>query len=306
MGTQIIYSGVDITKDVDIISCVLTDNNGGKQDYCKITFANGGKIWNEWQPQYNDKVCIKHGYSDSGKMYVNGIESGSNYYTLVLLSTPTTAKKQKNKIWRDVMLSEIISDVSKEIGFKTKFFGFKDYNYKTKSQINKTDIAFMCEACKYEGLNVKIYDENIIVYDEKKLYSAAASGTIKPDDCTSYSFNENSMPLSEFTVKYYDTIKKNFLSYTAKDKNISGAKSSVILKVDNKAQAERYANNYLWQNNNYINCGMLKLKNADNFASGSIINLSDFKGNNGKWYINESIFDTKNNDCIFKINKIRG
>ena len=156
MSTQVIYNGVDITNDVAITDCILTDSNGGKQDYCKISFVNGGKVWNEWQPQKNDKVQIKNGYSESGTMYVNGIDSDSKSYVLILLPTPTTAKRKKSRVWRDVRLSEIISDVSKSIGFKVEFFGFKDYTYKTLTQKNQTDIAFMCEKCRLEGFNVKI------------------------------------------------------------------------------------------------------------------------------------------------------
>ena len=306
MSTKVNYNGVDITNDITVLSCNMTDSNGGKQDYCKISFANGGKLWQSWQPQYNDELNIIHGYSDSGIMFINGIENNEKTYTLILLPTPTTAKKKNSRIWRDVKLSEIINDVAKNIGFKVKFYGFKDYTYKVKSQANKTDIAFMCEMCAYEGYNIKIYNKTIVVYDEKTLYLSEANGTVTPDDCTFYSFNDVNAPFSAFTVKYYDILKRQEISYTATAKNIDGGSDAIILKVDNQAQAERYANNILQKNNNYIECGMLKLKNADNFASGSLINLSGFDGKNGKWYISESIFDTVNNDCIFKINKIKG
>ena len=184
MATQIVYNGVDITQDITVTSCIMTDSNGGKQDYCKITFANGGKLWQEWQPKHNDEIEVIHGYSDSGIMYINGIESDNHNYSIVLLSTPTTAKKKHTRVWRKVKLSEIINDVSKNTGFKVQFYGFKDYIYNSVSQINKTDIAFMCEMCMREGYRVKIYNKNIIVFDEKTLYSADASGTITPDVCS--------------------------------------------------------------------------------------------------------------------------
>lgn len=306
MSTKVFYNGVDITNDITVLSCIMTDSNGGKQDYCKISFANGGKVWQEWKPQYNDEVRVTHGYSDSGIMYINGIGSNENTYTLILLPTPTTAKKKKSRIWRKVKLSEIISDAAKGIGFKVEFYGFKDYIYSTKTQINKTDIAFMCEACAYEGINVKIFNKTFIIYDEKTLNLSEAIGTIKPDECAFYSFDDENIPLSAVTVKYLDAATKQFISYTAISKDIDGGSITLPIKVDNQAQAERFAMNYLQKNNNYIECGTLKLKNADVFASGSVINLDEFNGYSGKWYINESIFDTTNNDCIFKINKIRG
>lgn len=306
MSTKVIYNGVDITDNITVSSCIMTDSNGGKQDYAKISFANGGKVWQEWKPQYNDEVRIIHGYSNSGIMYINGIESNENAYTLILLPTPTTSKKKKSCIWRKVKLSEIISDVANSLGFKIKFYGFKDYTYSTKTQINKTDLAFMCEACAYEGFNVKIFDKTIIIYDEKTLNLADASGTITPDECSFYSFDDENTPLSAVAVKYFDVEKKQVISYTANASGIDGGSITLTIKVDNQAQAERIAKNYLHKNNNFIKCGTLKLKNADVFASGSVINLSGFKGYDGKWYINESIFDTTNNDCIFKINKIRG
>ena len=306
MSTSVFYNGIDITNDITVVSCLMTDSNGGKQDYCKISFANGGKVWQDWKPQYNDELRIIHGYSDSGVMYINGIGSDAKTYQLILLPTPTTAKKKKSRIWRKVKLSEIINDVAKSLGFKAEFYGFKDYIYSTKTQINKTDLAFMCEMCAYEGFNVKIFNKTLIVYDEKALYLAEASGTITPDECTFYSFDDENTPLSAVTVKYFDALTKQFINYTATAKEIDGGSITLPVKVDNQAQAERFATNYLQKNNNFIECGMLKLKNADVFASGSVINLGEFTGYSGKWYINESIFDTTNNDCIFKINKIRG
>ena len=306
MSTRVIYNGVDITNDITVLSCHITDSNGGKQDYCKISFANGGKVWQEWKPQYNDEVQIIHGYSDTGILYINGIESNEKAYSLILLPTPTTAKKKNSRIWRNVKLSEIINDVARNIGFKVKMYGFVDYTYSAKSQINKTDIAFMCEVCSYEGYNVKTYNKTIIIYDEKSLYLSEASGTIKPDECSFYSFDDENLPLSAVTVKYYDVAKEQIISYTSTATDIDGGSITLPIKVDNQAQAERFAKNILQKNNNFINCGILKLKNADVFASGSVINLEEFNGHNGKWYINESTFDTTSNDCIFKINKIRG
>ena len=306
MSTKVTYNGVDITNDITVSSCIMTDSNGGKQDYCKISFANGGKVWQEWKPQYNDELRIIHGYSDSGLMYINGIGSDAKTYQLILLPTPTTAKKKKSRIWRKVKLSEIISDVAKGLGFKVEFYGFKDYTYSVKTQINKTDLAFMCEMCAYEGFNVKIFNKTLVIYDENTLYLTEASGTITPDECSFYSFDDENTPLSSVTVKYFDVAKRQVISYTAKSEDIDGGSITLPIKVDNQAQAERIAINYLQKNNNFIDCGTLKLKNADVFASGSVINLEEFNGYNGKWYINESIFDTTNNDCIFKINKIRG
>lgn len=306
MSIKTIYNNVDISNDVDITFCVLTDSNGGKQDYCKISFANGGKIWQEWTPQYNDTVRIKHGYSDSGKMFVNGIESDNKTFTLILLPTPTTAKKKKSRVWYDVKLSEVINDVAKNIGFKVQLFGFKDYTYKSLSQIMQTDISFLYEVCKKEGFNVKIYDETILIYDEKTLYSAGASGTVEPSDCNFYSFYNQNSAMSQLTIKYYDVSRNELISHTAKTDTVKGSCEFLNIRVDNKKQAERISQNLLTDNNNYIDVGTLVLKDADSFSSGSILNLSGFKGYSGNWYINESIFDVVNNNCTFKINKIRG
>lgn len=306
MSTQVIYNGVDITKDIEITNCVLVDSNGGKQDYCKISFANGGKMWNEWQPQKNDKVQVINGHSNSGTMFVNGIESDNKTYVLMLLPTPTTAKKKKSRIWRNVKLSEIITDVSNGIGFKAVFFGFKDYTYKTLSQKNQTDISFLCDICKREGYNVKVYGEKFIIYNEKTLYATETEETIKPDDCLFYGFSEGVQPLSAVTVRYYDVFTKKTISYTAKAEDVKGGSETLTIKVDNQAQAERFSENILASNNNKVDCGTIKLKKADVLASGSVINLSGFKNYDGKWYINESVFYTVNDDCVFSINRIRG
>ena len=130
------------------------------------------------------------------------------------------------------------------------------------------------------------------------------SGTVKPDDVTSYSFDNGDTPIKSVTVKYYDVISGGLISYTATNENINGGSITSVIRVDNQAQAERYANNILFNNNKMAVCGSLSMKYADVFATGSVISLEDFKGYNGKYYVYESIFDMPNNNCIFKIIKI--
>lgn len=304
--TAIIYNGVHIENDVDLIACSLTDGNGGQQDYCKITFSNGDKLWNEWQPQYNDTVQAVKGNIDSGVMFVNGIDNDNSNYTLTLLSTPTTAKRQKTRVWRDVELSEVANDVGNNIGFKILFFDFTDRYYKSLSQKNQTDIAFLSNICEKEGYKVKIFNREIIIFSENALRSTPAIGEdIKPEHCTYYSFNDENTPLSAVTVKYYD-LTSRLIEYTAVDNAVKGGSLTVIERVDNQAHAERLAECMLKNNNNYVACGTLKLKYADVFSSGSVINLDGFKGYNGKWYIYKSIFNLTNEDCYFKIAKVKG
>lgn len=306
MNTSVIYNGVDITKDVDITSCILTDSNGGKQDYCTITFANGGKIWNEWQPQLNDVVIAKNGYCNTDVMYINDIQSEGGAYTLVLLSTKTDAKQRKTRIWRKVMLSEVISDVAKGLGLQIEKIGVTDYLYNSLSQVNETDINFLSRVCSLEGYNVKVYGGKLVVFNEKLLKAEAISGTIKPTDVTAYTFDNGEALLSKVTVKTFDMSKKQLISYTATDNNIKGGSLTQIINVDNQAQAERFAKNILYDANKNAVCGSLIMKYADVFATGSIVQLEDFKGYNGKYYICGSIFDMTNNKTILKIIKIEG
>lgn len=306
MNTSVIYNGVDITKDVDITSCILTDSNGGKQDYCTITFANGGKIWNEWQPQLNDVVIAKNGYCNTDIMYVNDIQSQGGAYTLILLSTKTDAKQRKTKIWRKVMLSEVISDVANNLGLQVEKIGVTDYLYNSLSQVNETDITFLTRICALEGYNVKVYGGKLVVFSEFVLKSASSSGTITPTDVTAYTFDNGEELLSKVTVKTFDMSKKQLISYTATDNNIKGGSLTKIINVDNQAQAERFAKNILYNANKTAVCGSLTMKYADVFATGSIVQLEDFKGYNGKYYICGSIFDMTNNKTILKIIKIEG
>lgn len=303
--TTIIYNGVQIENDVDLVDCSLTDSNGGQQDYCRIAFANGGKIWNEWQPQYNDTVQVIKGNSDSGVMYVNSIDNDNSNYALTLLSTPTTAKKQKTRIWCNVKLSEVANDIGKSIGFHVRFFDFTDRQYKALTQINQTDIALLKEICEKEGYRVKVYNREIIVFSEIALrFSNETGEIIKPEDCTYYSFSDENTPLSSVTVKHYD-YTSGLIEFTAVDDTVNGGNTTVIARVDNQAHAERLATSILTSNNNYIVCGTIRLKYADVFASGSVIHLDGFKGYNGKWYIYQSVFNLINEDCYFKIAKVK-
>ncbi len=188
---------------------------------------------------------------------------------------------------------------------KVQKIGFTDYFYNSLSQTDETDINFLNRICDLEGYKVKVYDGSIVVFDEKLLMNENASGTVKPADVISYSFDNGDL-LNSVTVKYYDVITGELISYKATNDKINGGSITNVIRVDNQAQAERYAKNILFNNNKMAVCGSLTMKYADEFATGSVILLEDFKGYYGKYYVYESIFDMPNNNCILKIIKIEG
>ena len=68
----LIYQGVDITQDVDMVECVHTDVSGGACDCLSIKLDHAEK-WFGWGPEKNDTIQILRNGYDTGTLYLNTV-----------------------------------------------------------------------------------------------------------------------------------------------------------------------------------------------------------------------------------------
>ena len=299
--TQILYAGADITKDVDVKKCLLCDNAGGSADDVSIVFPDSEKIWGKWNPKKGDSLVVKAGDYSTGTVFVDSVSQSAGIFTLNAISTPLSAKQPKTRIWRDVKLSEIISDIASGNGLTVSSYGLKDYTYKAIAQANQADIEFLNGICAREGYCCKVADRRLVVFDERAMEAIAATIELAPDLIyPEYSFDISDNTLSSFKVLFHP-YGKELLTYTTTDPSIIGGAGRKIEYLSNIGEAERWSKGYLRSANKYRVTAWLQMKSITSIAAGSVVTIKNFGAFDGKYYVYKVSQDTVTNKSFLYI-----
>lgn len=292
MPTKIIYAGTDISDMVNIKSCVIRDHAGGRADSVDLSMADGKGLWRKWAPKRGDTLQVITDHFDTGKMYLDnpGLIPGS--FSLEAISVPLSMKKQKNRIWRDVRLSEVIRDIATGCGMPVSSFGVQERSYKCVTQINETDISFLNRVLSREGYAEKITGGGIVVFDERSMEKTAPKVTITPADVyPSYCFESGYELVESLSVVHAPAFGAK-ITGTARDGTIIGGFRRVVEYVSDQAEAVRFANGYLRARNKEKVTGYLPLQYITQIAAGSTLAVKGFGMYDGDYFVACVEYDT--------------
>jgi len=110
-----------------------------------------------------------------------------------------------------------------------------DRQYKRIEQKLESDYNFITRICKEPGINVKVYNDRLILFEEEKYEKKDPVMIITKGDMTSYSFSDDdSHQYSKCTITYYDSEagKKVEASFTAKERKGEKAKNKRTLFIN--------------------------------------------------------------------------
>ena len=86
----LIYEGVDITDDVDIIECVCYDRSGGEADCLNMRLDHADK-WFRWGPQKNDRIRVTRSGYDTKMLFLNTIAPEDGTYRIYATGAKSAA-----------------------------------------------------------------------------------------------------------------------------------------------------------------------------------------------------------------------
>ena len=102
--------------------------------------------------------------------------------TINAFTVPITAScrsEKKNVPRKKINLSAIAGDISRIARLPLVYDTYVDPFYDVADQNDKSDLEFLEELCKSDGLCMKITNGNLIVYEESKYESMPKAATIK-------------------------------------------------------------------------------------------------------------------------------
>lgn len=285
---QFFYENVDVLQEgTKLNACVMHDRAGGEADGLTAVFADPTGKWATWNPQRGDRVRLVDGDFDSGVLYVDDPRISGGLFRLEAVSVPPTIRQPRTKVWRDVRLSEIISDMAGQAGLAFQTYSIQDYHYNVISQRAETDMAFLARVCLREGYAVKVTDGALVVFSEQALENAAPQATVdKVDTAPESDFSAGTGLLSSSQVRYFNIQENRMIDQTVTDPAITGGASRRNEFCSTDGEAQRWAYGYLRAANKNARLARIQLLQQSAFAAGSTVSLSGFSGeNNGAWFV---------------------
>lgn len=285
---QFFYENVDVLQEgTKLNACVMHDRAGGEADGLTAVFADPTGKWATWNPQRGDRVRLVDGDFDSGVLYVDDPRISGGFFRLEAVSVPPTIRQPRTKVWRDVRLSEIISDMAGQAELAFQTYSIQDYHYNAISQRAETDMAFLARVCLREGYAVKVTDGALVVFSEQALESASPQATVdRTQTAPEQDFQAGVGLLSSSQVRYFNIQESRQISQTVTDPAITGGASRRNEYCSTDGEAQRWAYGYLRAANKRAHTGRIQLLQQSAFAAGSTVNLTGFSGeNNGAWFV---------------------
>ena len=223
----VIFNKVDISDEIahSISSLNYTDNSKNAIDDLELELENLDYRWlKEWYPDENAQLLVgiheekenETNFLDLGTFYVDEPTFENNRLNLKCLALPLdqNIRDQKNSVaWERITLKELVTQIANkhemnaEIYADNEFFGRLDQN-------QETDLAFINRIVKETGLNMKVSDDKIIIFDDEEMEKNDTIEIFNINDERIRSFSlkkKNKEIYDNVEVSYYDPDKKKVI-----------------------------------------------------------------------------------------------
>lgn len=303
---EITYNNANISRDIsaDLLSFDYTDNESGKADDIKIKLKNEHLRWvNAWFPDKGATLkasIVRHQGGRTSSFYCGTFQIDEldatfspNEFEIGGVSVPLDKRVRrdtKSKAWEKAALSEIAGYVANNGGLQLMFDVEVDPIYDRIDQRNESDLAFLQRVCNSEGISLKVTDEKLAVFSQKKYEGKAPILTIicgESDIVGSPKFSSQAYDLyKECKVSYFDPKKKKYISKTFSDPNVkSGELHKLNKRCESLAEAERLAKAKLRELNKGEFTGDMSLMGNFSLVSGAVVAVKGFGRYDGNYLI---------------------
>lgn len=312
VSLEVYYEGIDISKEIngDILSFLYTDNASGFADDISIMLKDPTEKWlNEWFPDKGDhiKAIIKTTNwrrdgdiqkLDCGNFIIDEPEySGPpNMITINGNSMPSNSDFTdvvKSRSWKKVYSKVIASDLARLAGLELFFDTKENPYYRWIAQKKQTDLKFLSDLCKDEGLALKFTDGKIVMFDEAEYEKRLEVAIYKKSSSLikTYSFRSSLAKTAYSGVKIkYRNEKNEIINYSFI--NVSSNKVKKIFSMTkvakNLKEAERLTRVKFRELNKKEYSATLSVVGNLEILGGRCVVLSEFGKFSGKYYIDSA------------------
>ena len=220
----VIFNKVDISDEIahSISSLNYTDNSKNAIDDLEIELENLDYRWlKEWYPDENAQLLVgiheelenETNFLDLGTFYVDEPTFEDQKFTLKCLALPLdqNIRDQKNSVaWERVTLKELVMQIANKHEMNAELYA-ENVFFERLDQNKETDLAFINRVVKEIGLNMKVSDDKIIIFDDEEMEKNDTIEVFNIKDYRIRSFSlkkKNKEIYDKVEVSYYDPDKK--------------------------------------------------------------------------------------------------
>ena len=287
MEYKIIVGGLDVTDKITIVDDVLYafDRAGAMADNIKMLVDNASAF----QPAKGQSVAVKFGGYDTGRMAIDKVDAVTRNAVVGAVSTTAGAKKKVSRHYRKVRFFDMVNDVATATGFSVFYqSGVENRLYESVTRWCESPLAFLNRLCVREGYGLKIDDQRIIIYNKRTAESARPVLTITQADTIDgqVAFRDAANTTKSLTVRYFSLSERRNIEYTAEIPD-DGEQITVVEYLQDGAEAERFAKNYLTERNKSSTTATALIPINTDIAATSIITFNGFGRYDGNYFVEE-------------------
>ena len=223
----VIFNKVDISDEIahSISSLNYTDNSKNAIDDLEMELENLDYRWlKEWYPDENAQLLVgiheeignETNFLDLGTFYVDEPTFENNKLNLKCLALPLdqNIRDQKNSVaWEKITLKELVKQIANKHEMNAEIYADNEF-FKRLDQNQETDLAFINRVVKETGLNMKVSDDKIIIFDDEEMEKNDTVEIFNINDERIRSFSlkkKNKEIYDNVEVSYYDPDKKKVI-----------------------------------------------------------------------------------------------
>lgn len=299
---KIFYEGKDISENLApfLLSFTYNDVSGSESDDINFSLQDKNHVWlDNWTPSKGDAITaqIETDFSSlpCGTFQIDDITFSGPPSTLTIKAVSSAVKKtfsgeKKNRAWENTTLRQIAYDIAAKNSLSLFYDAAASISFQRKEQSRQSDSEFLNQLCNDYGLNLKISDGKIIVYDLENYEdkSSVASLSRMDENIILWRFNSKCAGVYKSAKVKYHSPKKNEL-YLAEfvDDAIEGSERTLEIstRAESQADAMTIAQKKLSQVNAKEISGSIIIIGDTRFSAGASITLNDFGMFSGKYFL---------------------
>lgn len=223
----VIFNKVDISDEIahSISSLNYTDNSKNAIDDLELELENLDYRWlKEWYPDENAQLLVgiheekenETNFLDLGTFYVDEPTFENNRLNLKCLALPLdqNIRDQKNSVaWERITLKELVTQIANKHEMNAEIYAENEF-FERLDQNQETDLTFINRVVKETGLNMKVSDDKIIIFDDEEMEKNDTVEIFNINDERIRSFSlkkKNKEIYDNVEVSYYDPDKKKVI-----------------------------------------------------------------------------------------------
>ena len=284
MAEKIIYNNTNISTATTSMAATYDMFVGAQQaDNIVLTFEDSDSRWKKWAPKSGDTIEYQRDGVSTGIMHIYEPQLLNGLCIIRACSMPQDAKVKHSKSWQQVHLLQFGNEVAARFGMTFELLGLSDLYYEHMRQENETDIGFLQKIASLEGAALILFNNRIIMAQEKPLEASDAILQVSAAGSYIESSDKRGLAYGSAEVRagvYYG-------KYTADASNKRNFLPEQSIMAGSNAEAARFAAGQLRQINKQLTDAKMQTSLMPELTAGVNIELtgSDVPFWNGKNYL---------------------